>query len=147
MDVHSGSSSFSSNSDDIESISSEEENVSSGKKNKGQDMKQPTTKIPSRKSPRDHGQTLTKVEDDAEDEEDMDSNDLGKESEEEKKEENAGKKRKREEESKERKLMQGLDTMPLPLSPILPQPHSEENFKVNSGEATREVLVNNRRKA
>ena len=43
--------------------------------------------------------------------------------------------------------MQGPDAMPLPLSHVLPQPHSEEKVKVNSGEAEGEVLVNNRRKA
>lgn len=55
-----GSSNFSSDSDDIESINSDAEIASSRKKIKGQDGKSPTAKTPSRKIPRDHGQTQKK---------------------------------------------------------------------------------------
>lgn len=53
-----GSSSFSSDSDDVESISSDEEFESSGKKNKSQEKIPPIVKTPSRKIPRDHEITI-----------------------------------------------------------------------------------------
>lgn len=55
VEAEKGSSNFSSDSDDIESISSDEDFVSSRKKNKGHENKSPIVITPSRKSPRDHG--------------------------------------------------------------------------------------------
>ena len=135
------SSSFSSDSDDVESISSDEIFEYTGKKTKSHQMVPSTTKTPSRKSPR--GQTPAKAVS-AVVEEEMDTDDSNKVSEEEPDEEKPGKRQKREGESMERFSSQGKEAPPLPLSPVLPQPLTEEND--NLGQMG-EVQVKNRRKA
>lgn len=142
MDDDKGSSIFSSDSDDIESIISNAEIASSGKKIKGKDGKSPTAKTPSRKSPRDHGQAQKK-EVYVEEEEETNREDFDKVLEEQLEEEKPGKKWKRE----EGKSNQGTEALPLPLSPIQSQPPLEDNVKEVSGEIEGEVQVKNRRKA
>lgn len=141
-DVDKSSFSFSSDSDDVESISSDEVFEHSGKKTKSHKKDYPSIKLPSRKSPRGHTPAKTGS---AEVEEEMDTDDSDKVSKEELDEEKLRKRQKREGESMERSSSQGKDSLPIPLSPIHPQPPLEEND--NSGQIEGEVQVNNRRKA
>ena len=78
----SGSSSFSSDSDDIQSLSSEEGGISSaGKKVTLQVKNSPSSITPSRKFPRDHGkkQPVKDEKDDSDDEEDVETEEEDKE--------------------------------------------------------------------
>ena len=141
-EVDKSCSSFSSDSDDVESISSDEVVEYSGKKTKSQGKAFPSILTPSRKSPR--GQIPAKMVV-AEVEEEMDTDDSDKASEEEPEEEKPRKRQKREGESMERFSCQGKDSLPIPLSPVQPQlpPEENDNSALNEGE----VKVKNRRKA
>ena len=88
-----GSSSFSFDSDDIQSLSFEEGGISSSGKNvTHHDKKLPSSITPSKKSPRGHGQKLPMNEekDYSEDEEDMEMEDEEKEKQEENKDDTGG---------------------------------------------------------
>ncbi len=145
--VESSSSSYSSNSEDIQSLSSEEGGISSsGKLATHQAKKLPSPITPSRKIPRDHGQPPKKDgEGDSNDEEESESEEVVKEMQEEIKDESGRKKHKRE--NLEEVHSQFEEASMLPLSHVHLQAQPEEQKEENAGNAEGEVQVNDRSKA
>ncbi len=142
--VESGSSSYSSDSDDIQSLSSEKGGVSSSGK-VATIKKSPSPITPSRKSPRDLGQKQAEKaeEGSSEDEEDSEFEEVVKEMQEEAKEDSGRKKCKREILEDVHSQYEEASVLPLSLVHLHPKEQKEEKARYAEGE----VQTNNRRKA